>query len=547
MRGRILGRARAFVCCVAVAAGLGAVVSSCSGGGSGDSLFLQPFLAPSPLTAVQADRVVTRAALSIDAPGLTIAVVDRIGHVLAVWGRSPATSVEDQNRAVSIARTAAFMSSSQGPITSRTLEFISTFHFPATFAAPAPLPNPFGFDFSTLAEQRPTTGVGNTPQGPLWQIFTSNRGAPLAGPGLTTAETGLETLYLPGQEIPAATNIDGSAPGPGLTYLPGGIPLVDAGGRVIGAVGCVGSTPEACEFAAISGAKGSGAPGDESFFVNIPPQGAIFLVGVLLPYVGQTTLPAGFGPGTFAGTYFVAPVAGTADPFGYLIGPRADPLGALTMSEVDQIVQQGIATANGTRAAIRLPLGSACKMIFVVTNNDGLILAAFRMEDAPIFSLDVAAAKARTCNYYASPLLDPLDAIPGLPPGTAVTTRTLGFLTQPFYPPGIDGNPPGALFASVALLNQNPAQFNRTGRAPFRAGLQSGMIFFPGATALYNAAGQLIGGLGVSGDGVEQDDFVTAGASIGFEAPPAIRADQFAVNGVALPYYKFPQLPGPGG
>lgn len=549
MRGRGTNRARtgAVLLCVGAALTIAAGTACSGGGGSGDSLFLPTFAPPSPLTAPQVDRIVQRAAEAIDAPNLVVAVVDRVGRILAVWGRNGAASVDDQNRAVSIARTGAFMSSSQGPITSRTLEFISTFHFPATFAAPAPLPNPFAFDFSKLAEQRPTTGVGNTPQGPLWQIFTSNRGAPLAGPGLTTAETGFETLYLPGQEIPAATNIDGSAPGPGLTYLPGGIPLFDAGGRVVGGVGCVGSTAEACEFAAISGAKGTGVVGDENFFADVPPQGAIFLVGVLLPYVGQTTRPAGFGPGTFAGTFFVPSVAGGVDPFGYLIGPRADPLGNLTMSDVDTIVQQGIATANGTRAAIRLPLGSAAKMIFVVTNNDGLILAAFRMEDAPIFSLDVACAKARTCNYYASPLLDPLDAIPGLPPGTAVTTRTLGFLTQPFYPPGIDGQPPGPLFASVAQNNQNPAQFNRTGRAPFRPGLQSGMIFFPGATALYNAAGQLIGGLGVSGDGVEQDDFVTAGASIGFEAPPAIRADQFSFNGVALPYYKFPQLPGPGG
>lgn len=531
--------------------------ASCGGGGAGDFLLLPSFPPPIPLTAADADLVVRRAAEAIDAPGLVVAVVDRIGDVLAVWTRNPAATAIDRDLAVSLARTGAFMSSSQGPISSRTLESIATFHFPAAFGAPTPLSNPFAYDFSRLAPQRATTGVANTAQGPLWQIFATNRGAPLAGAGLTTAETGVETLYLPGQDFPPATRLDGSAPGPGLTYLPGGLPLYDrggAGGRVVGGVGVYGASPEACEYAAIKGAQGAGTVGDENFYFDAPPAGAIFLVGVLLPYVAQTTLPAGFGAGSFpgGGAYAVDPFAfgvfpARPDPVGYLIGPRADPLGGLTAPEVDQIVQQGIATANGTRAAIRLPVGSACKMVFVVTNVDGLVLAAYRMTDAPIFSLDVACAKARTMAYYAGPTLDPLDAVPGLPAGTALTTRTLGFLSQPFFPPGLDGAAPGPLFASVAQFNQNPAQFDRLGRAPYRPGLQSGMVFFPGATALYDASGTLVGGLGVSGDGVEQDDYVTAGASLGFEAPPAIRADLHAYQGVALPYYKFPQLPGPGG
>jgi hypothetical protein len=77
-------------------------------------------------------------------------------------------------------------------------------------------------------------------------------------------------------------------------------------------------------------------------------------------------------------------------------------------------------------------------------------------------------------------------------------------------------------------------------------GLQSGLIFFPGATSLWKG-GQLVGGFGVSGDGVEQDDFVTDGGSRGFEAPAELRADQFVFQGTRLPYYKFPQITGPGG
>jgi hypothetical protein len=53
----------------------------------------------------------------------------------------------------------------------------------------------------------------------------------------------------------------------------------------------------------------------------------------------------------------------------------------------------------------------------------------------------------------------------------------------------------------------------------------------------------LIGGLGVSGDGVEQDDYVTAGGAQGYEAPDALRADQVTLRGVRLPYWKFPRNP----
>ena len=54
--------------------------------------------------------------------------------------------------------------------------------------------------------------------------------------------------------------------------------------------------------------------------------GAIYLVGVLLPYVQQTSLPDGFAPGVFGtGAYLVAPIAGSIDPFDYLIGSHAAP------------------------------------------------------------------------------------------------------------------------------------------------------------------------------------------------------------------------------
>ena len=55
---------------------------------------------------------------------------------------------------------------------------------------------------------------------------------------------------------------------------------------------------------------------------------------------------------------------------------------------------------------------------------------------------------------------------------------------------------------------------------------------------------QLVGGLGVSGDGVDQDDDVTFEAATNFNPPFNVpRADQVFVRGVRLPYQKFNRQP----
>ena len=49
--------------------------------------------------------------------------------------------------------------------------------------------------------------------------------------------------------------------------------------------------------------------------------------------------------------------------------------------------------------------------------------------------------------------------------------------------------------------------------------------------------------IGISGDGVDQDDLIAAAGGAGFAPPAAIRSDQIFVRGVRLPFLKFPRSP----
>ena len=101
-----------------------------------------------------------------------------------------------------------------------------------------------------------------------------------------------------------------------------------------------------------------------------------------------------------------------------------------------------------------------------------------------------------------------------MPAGTAVTNRTISFGAQPLFPPGIDGSDPGPFFPLYFCTTQKPlypgTQFGSALTSP-NTNNMSGIVFFPGSLPLYRN-GVLVGGLGVSGDGVDQDDFVTGGA-----------------------------------
>jgi hypothetical protein len=112
------------------------------------------------------------------------------------------------------------------------------------------------------------------------------------------------------------------------------------------------------------------------------------------------------------------------------------------------------------------------------------------------------------------------------------------------FPSGINGTDPGPFFPLFLKDLANPCTQGSQPKNP-QAGttnLQSGIVFFPGSSGLFRN-GVLVGGLGVSGDGVDQDDYVTAGGAAGWEPPSTVQADQLMIRGVRLPYQKFPRNP----
>ena len=94
-----------------------------------------------------------------------------------------------------------------------------------------------------------------------------------------------------------------------------------------------------------------------------------------------------------------------------------------------------------------------------ISDKAGNILGLFRMPDATVFSIDVAVAKARNVAYYADPVeLQPIDKVPGLPRGVAMTNRTFRYLAEPRFPEGIDINPPGpfSILNETGVRNDGP-------------------------------------------------------------------------------------------
>jgi uncharacterized protein GlcG (DUF336 family) len=168
------------------------------------------------------------------------------------------------------------------------------------------------------------------------------------------------------------------------------------------------------------------------------------------------------------------------------------------------------------------------------------LLGTYRTPEATIFSWDVAAQKARTALFFSDT-------------NRAFSSRTVGFLAQSLYPPGISRTSPGPFlglqerFSLIPLGVENPLNgvvflpFNPPPTEP-NPNVPNGITIFPGGFPLYRN-GVLIGAIGVSGDGIDQDDIASSAGTVDFLPPNNIRADRMQFRGARLPYAKYPRNP----
>ena len=547
------------------------------------------------LTAADVTAIINQAVLRavVNSPNSVIAVVDREGYVLGVWvvRGGPATPGEIAT-AVSKAGTAAFLSSNQNAFSSRTAGYIIQQHFPVGVKNTAPGPlvgvglsNLFVSDVNHFkkVDLIPCPFPPPTPAPPSPGTF----GSTIAFTSLDGSPGGVP-LYKNGQLVGGIGVVGDGTPQPPIPFLPvppfppfapcifASLPTPGVNAREENPfVYIAGSDPD--EDVALAGQQGF-APASSITADNV------FVGGIRLPYAGAITAPKppkkkkkkgppppppmvtgnpdpGF-PIVSSPPPFPYPIATFGGVDGEIRQPIiSDPLTApingqprLTAAEVASIIDFAAQRVKITRAAIRLPIGSQMQAFITVVNNPDAdnvaptVLGAFRTGEATLFSWDVAVQKGRTAVFYTR------HDFLGFGLNVAMSTRAVGFLAQKNYPPGIDGNSSGPFFTEQDKLSgfsgvepdlTFTATFDPSSpplRTGIRADLPNGITIFPGGIPLYRN-GVLVGAIGISGDGVDQDDIVAASGTHDFLAPDPIRADQFSFRSTRLPYVKFPRDP----
>jgi len=523
-------------------------------------------LTPDDVKKIISQAVSAAVALNVK---VTVAVTDREGNVLGVFkmtgavdpvirgGGTSGQGLEGLTfpgigvlAAISKAGTPSFFSTFGDAFTTRTAGFIIQEHFPPgiKFQSGGPL---FGVQFSSLPctdIKAPATlplGLSADPGSmPIFKNGVPSGGVGIEGDGLYTIDKN-PTLNndKPFEELIAVAAGRGYEPPDlirGDNILVNGIRL------------------------AYLNASEADAPNPPLIpFANLP--------GTLDPrFPIRGAQPSAFVPASLGA------VQGTVDTrFFPFKGSASTSPNALTAADVTTIIAQAAEQADITRAAIRQPLGSAARVNITVVDRDGVVLGIFRTTDAPVFGFDVSAQKARTAAFNSNPIAGAAYRADGLGvyadaaladgikfDGTiAFTDRATGFMHRPFFPDGIDGTLHGPLskgFPDWSVFNVGlqldllvlrgnlvPAILNYPAITPPCTNIPNiahGIQIFPGSVPLYKN-GELVGAVGISGDGVDQDDIIASAGSHGYEAPPQIRADTLRVRGTRLPYVKFPRSP----
>jgi uncharacterized protein GlcG (DUF336 family) len=534
------------------------------------------------LTEDDVKQIIAQAVAQAEASGLkaTIAVVDKEGNILGIFRmtgarnditigggrrcsgnnsisnptcgldglRLGALPVSDGAAAAAISKavTGAFLSSQGHSFTSRTASFIVQEHFPPgiNFQSSGPL---FGVQFSQFLvcsdiNARSPLGLSADPGGvALYKNGIQVGGIGVEGNGVYSLDLDPSDKDQPVEELVAVAATRGFETPPEIQ-----------GDKII--------------------VNGIRFP-----FVNTPMPGATSTSRFDQLRGDVLVLPAGIAPGIRAAQpsgFRVVSIdpsipAGRIDdrffPFSGVLG--------FTAGEVEKIIIQAARQAFITRAAIRQPQNSAAEVNIAVVDVNGDVLGVFSTIDAPIFGFDVCVQKARTAAFFSKSAAAGQLRARGmgryvdaankdgvkLDGSVAFTDRAEGFLDRPFFPDGINDTENGPFSVpsedfspfndglQIDLLLGAIGKFVQTGAfSPSDctgiASLKNGIQIFPGSVPLYKN-GRLIGAIGISGDGVDQDDLIAAMGSAGFEAPSDIRCDRLFVRGLRLPYVKFPRHP----
>ncbi|MBK6412172.1 heme-binding protein [Sphingopyxis sp.] len=258
----------------------------------------------------------------------------------------------------------------------------------------------------------------------------------------------------------------------------------------------------------------------------------------------------------------------------------------LTQAEARAVLEEAFTVMSRARAQIRRPLDSRAQVTISIVDTHGSVLGIVRSPDAPIFGTDVSLQKARTAAFFsgaqagteltANASADIRQFVPAtrtflnnpaaLTGTIAFSDRANGNLSRPYFPDGEVGRPQGPLSRPIAQFNPFSTGLQSaliignlgshlgfvSGASPtdtaarcttlpdVAAGqnrLQNGIQIFPGSVPIYRG-NQLVGAIGVSGDGIDQDDMISflgahnGGARVGGigNAPKGIRADNVVVT-----------------
>lgn len=598
-----------------------------------------------PSTIAVVDRVgnVLTVAQMPGAPtGLTIDTMRNIGAGLENRTAVPPGAIPTTMGAIARAITGAYLSSNGNAFTTRTANQILQEHFnPGVRDTPAgPL---FGTQFSQLScsdfnTPQSTTPGATTPgphRSPLG-FSPGSSGLPLYKNGVLAGGIGVmsESTYgfdanifdvdVDDGEVIAIAGQTGFEPPPQIiasNITVNGITLryTDATSTNLAApVSATGSfTP-----VAVPPVLNPSTPATPGYFAG-PASGHTAIAGTvygsadgasgIVPdgtfgpvlYPGTTTRSFVFTDG--AGNVLFTPTAGLVPTDG----------NAITAAEAQGLITSALNVAYAGRAQIRIPTNSFIEVTVTVVDRDGNVLAQARTPDAPIFGADVSRQKARSAVLFSRPdaaaMINAITApsVSTGPPngfgtfsdyitrsialveptvfsdGIAWSEVAVGDISRPFFPDGIDGNPPGSLsvpfsrfslfstglqidLVAADILNgiltgQRPAQgCANIGVAslspltltpnlvlPVLSGgktlIADGLQIFSGGFPIYRGD-ELVGGIGVSGDGIQQDSMIgflgiQNGPSTLQNAPTAIRVDQFVVQGVHFRYVNCPASP----